>query len=180
MRTLKILIMILPLFFLLNLFKIEKAEAGYVRYVIRVKINNCELIIEDGNRQEIKRYLVAVPASIKPHYPLPLVGKLKSIELNPIWYPTAKTRAAYLKEKGVNLPVVVKPGDSRNAMGAAKFIFEFKNWKEPIRLHGTNEPSLIGRRVTRGCIRMHNLDILELAEIIKNSGEGEIKIIIEK
>jgi lipoprotein-anchoring transpeptidase ErfK/SrfK len=30
-------------------------------------------------------------------------------------------------------------------------------------IHGTNDPSSIGREVSRGCIRMHNADVLELS-----------------
>ncbi|MDQ0194871.1 L,D-transpeptidase [Paenibacillus wynnii] len=30
-------------------------------------------------------------------------------------------------------------------------------------IHGTNNPSSIGKRVSQGCIRMYNVDVLELA-----------------
>ncbi|RYM05656.1 L,D-transpeptidase [Sporolactobacillus sp. THM7-7] len=30
-------------------------------------------------------------------------------------------------------------------------------------IHGTNDPSSIGKRVSRGCIRMYNHDVLELS-----------------
>ncbi|CAM3416533.1 L,D-transpeptidase [Marinicrinis lubricantis] len=30
-------------------------------------------------------------------------------------------------------------------------------------IHGTNDPSSIGKRVSKGCIRMHNKDVLELS-----------------
>ncbi len=33
-------------------------------------------------------------------------------------------------------------------------------------IHGTNDPSSIGREVSRGCIRMYNTDVLQLAEIV--------------
>ena len=33
-------------------------------------------------------------------------------------------------------------------------------------IHGTNDPSSIGRAVSHGCIRMHNRDVLELARIV--------------
>ncbi|WP_018131561.1 L,D-transpeptidase [Effusibacillus pohliae] len=31
-------------------------------------------------------------------------------------------------------------------------------------IHGTNDPASIGKRVSHGCIRMHNKDVLELAK----------------
>lgn len=33
-------------------------------------------------------------------------------------------------------------------------------------IHGTNRPSSIGKRVSRGCIRMYNKDVLELAKLV--------------
>ncbi len=35
-------------------------------------------------------------------------------------------------------------------------------------IHGTNDPSSIGKAVSKGCIRMHNRDVLELARQIPN------------
>ncbi|MCF8564207.1 L,D-transpeptidase [Alicyclobacillus tolerans] len=33
-------------------------------------------------------------------------------------------------------------------------------------IHGTNNPSSIGKMVSKGCIRMHNRDVVELASLI--------------
>jgi lipoprotein-anchoring transpeptidase ErfK/SrfK len=33
-------------------------------------------------------------------------------------------------------------------------------------IHGTNDPSSIGREVSHGCIRMHNEDVLQLAALV--------------
>ncbi len=33
-------------------------------------------------------------------------------------------------------------------------------------IHGTNEPSSIGKPVSNGCIRMYNKDVIELSELI--------------
>jgi L,D-transpeptidase ErfK/SrfK len=35
-------------------------------------------------------------------------------------------------------------------------------------IHGTNDPSSIGKAVSKGCIRMHNQDVLELARQVPN------------
>jgi L,D-transpeptidase ErfK/SrfK len=35
-------------------------------------------------------------------------------------------------------------------------------------IHGTNDPSSIGKAVSKGCIRMHNKDVLELARTVPN------------
>ena len=33
-------------------------------------------------------------------------------------------------------------------------------------IHGTNEPQSIGEYVSKGCIRMHNSDVIELSKIV--------------
>ncbi|MFT4415591.1 L,D-transpeptidase family protein [Fredinandcohnia humi] len=38
--------------------------------------------------------------------------------------------------------------------------------KEHYGIHGTNDPNSIGKAVSRGCIRMHNRDVEELAAIV--------------
>jgi lipoprotein-anchoring transpeptidase ErfK/SrfK len=43
-------------------------------------------------------------------------------------------------------------------MGAAAMGLSRGNYA----IHGTNDPSSIGRFVSHGCIRMHNADVLDL------------------
>ncbi|MFG1733719.1 L,D-transpeptidase [Paenibacillus sp. 843] len=38
--------------------------------------------------------------------------------------------------------------------------------KPPYGIHGTNDPSSIGRSVSHGCIRMYNEDVMELASLV--------------
>ncbi|MBM7586217.1 lipoprotein-anchoring transpeptidase ErfK/SrfK [Bacillus pakistanensis] len=35
-------------------------------------------------------------------------------------------------------------------------------------IHGTNDPSSIGKAVSLGCVRMHNKDVLELGSLVPN------------
>lgn len=185
MRTLKIFLFLILFQFafsstlyasgILHPYLLERMLRPY-RYFLVVKIDQRIMILMDNKGKEISRYPIAVPALKKP-YPLPLIGTLKRIEFNPVWHPTLKTRAAYLKKKGVILPDFIKPNDPQNAMGKVKFVMEFIDLKEPIRIHGTNDPKSIGKRVSRGCIRMYNNDALSLAKILKNS---KLLVIFEK
>ena len=43
-----------------------------------------------------------------------------------------------------------------------------------IGIHGTDEPWLIGKAVSHGCVRMHNKDAVELAYIVPNGTPVEI------
>lgn len=40
--------------------------------------------------------------------------------------------------------------------------------KQHYGIHGTNDPSSIGKAVSKGCIRMYNRDVEELARIVPN------------
>jgi L,D-transpeptidase ErfK/SrfK len=42
-------------------------------------------------------------------------------------------------------------------------------------IHGTNDPSSIGKYVSKGCIRMHNKDVLQLASMVPNGTEVFIR-----
>jgi hypothetical protein len=42
-------------------------------------------------------------------------------------------------------------------------------------IHGTNNPSSIGKRVSQGCIRMYNADVLKLASMVSNGTRVTIR-----
>ncbi len=137
-------------------------------FLICVNFSDRHLYLIDDNGLIIKWYLVAIPR-FNPTY-LPAYGEVISIEKNPHWYPTPKTRQHYLEKYGVELPVKVEPDNPLNALGAAVINIKFDSPEvNPLfKIHGTNEPDSIGKKVTSGCIRLHNQDILELIAIIKD------------
>lgn len=71
---------------------------------------------------------------------------------NPTWYPTDRMR-----EEKPFLPAAVPPGPS-NPLGEYAL---YLGWPE-FRIHGSNKPWAIGRRVSSGCIRMYPEDIKQL------------------
>lgn len=68
---------------------------------------------------------------------------------NPTWYPTAGKRA-----DDPTIPAVVPPGPD-NPLGEFAL---YLGWPTYL-IHGTNKPDGVGRRVSRGCIRMYPEDI---------------------
>ncbi|SFA87675.1 Lipoprotein-anchoring transpeptidase ErfK/SrfK [Bacillus sp. cl95] len=42
-------------------------------------------------------------------------------------------------------------------------------------IHGTNNPSSIGKAVSKGCIRLYNKDVLELASLVPNGTSVTIR-----
>ncbi len=70
----------------------------------------------------------------------------------PDWYPPAEMIA-----RQPYLPRFVAGGES-NPLGARALYLG----NSAYRIHGTNQPSTIGRRVSSGCIRMVNEDVIDL------------------
>jgi lipoprotein-anchoring transpeptidase ErfK/SrfK len=54
------------------------------------------------------------------------------------------------------------------AMGVSGFSEQLPNWPEggQLGIHGTNDPSSVGKDVSHGCIRLYNEDILDLSEYV--------------
>ena len=80
------------------------------------------------------------------------------------WHGRAEVAEKFLKPAWRAPPSIrrhapIIPGGSRhNPMGAAVLGLDRGNYA----IHGTNNPSSVGRFVSHGCIRMHNADILDL------------------
>ncbi|GGC61861.1 hypothetical protein GCM10010994_20600 [Chelatococcus reniformis] len=73
----------------------------------------------------------------------------------PDWNPPAEMTARW--------PHVRKTaGGPGNPLGA-RALYLFQGNKDTLyRIHGTNEPEKIGRAVSSGCIRMSNIDVIDL------------------
>ena len=76
--------------------------------------------------------------------------------VNPSWCPTPRMR-----EEKPYLPAVVGPGPS-NPLGSHAL---YLGWPE-YRIHGTDKPWAIGRRVSSGCMRMYPEDIKALFNMV--------------
>ena len=74
-------------------------------------------------------------------------------KINPRWTPTASMR-----RENPQLPPYVKGGDPRNPLGVRALYLGSTLY----RIHGTDAPQLIGKSVSRGCIRMYNEDVVDL------------------
>jgi lipoprotein-anchoring transpeptidase ErfK/SrfK len=147
-------------------------------YLIRVDFSERKLFLVGDSGLIIATYPVAVPGFV-PNY-LPAYGIVTGIEKNPHWYPTERTRKHYLEAYGIELPKIVNPDDPLNAMGIAQIVIRFDDTMDVnplIRIHGTNDEDSVGKRVTSGCIRLHNKDILELIGLIEGR---QIRVIFDK
>jgi lipoprotein-anchoring transpeptidase ErfK/SrfK len=120
---------------------------------IVVWVSRNELELYDGFRLE-RTWDVA---TAKPGWTTPTgVWTIWDKRENPAWYNPA------LDSWGASLPAVV-PGGPGNPMGTRAIYIDAPGL---IRIHGTTDPSSIGRYASHGCIRMHNEEIEDLFERI--------------
>jgi lipoprotein-anchoring transpeptidase ErfK/SrfK len=170
MRAFKIL-------FLLIIFLSLPLQAMDYEYLIRVSISERKLYLIDTDAQAVAVYPVAIPNFIPND--LPFEGDVVKTEKNPRWYPTERGRLLYMQQHNEELPKIVEPGNPRNMMGAASIEIKFTTLgvNPLIRIHGTNDENSIGKKVTSGCIRLHNKDILALVDTIEGK---KTKVIFEK
>lgn len=129
-------------------------QSGQVLRVVKadfrilVDLAKFKLFLNSGDKV-IKKYSVA---SGKPETPTPL-GSYKVTEKlpNPVWYSTLDSGA---KE-------AIPPGDPRNELGT-----RWIGFKPAYGVHGTIYPSSIGKAESKGCIRMNNVDVEELYDLV--------------
>lgn len=104
-------------------------------------------LYEDGNRVETRPVAVG-----SPQWPTQ-TGEwtIKQVIFNPEWIPPDETWAEERQPR--------KPGDPKNPLGRAQLVYD-----PPRTIHGTDQPSSVGKNVSHGSIRMNNTDIVALAK----------------
>ena len=65
-----------------------------------------------------------------------------------------------------SLPATVSGGANSPLGSRGLYLYE-GNKDTQYRIHGTNEPESIGQAVSLGCIRMHNIDVIDLYNRVK-------------
>ena len=161
----------------------NKSLQDYEELIIEVDSNKNVMKLKSKfgkNTKELKTYNVS---TAKNGVKKPLgEGRISSISLNPVWYPTNDTRKSFEK-KGIILPNVVPPNHKYNYMGAAKLnLTHIVDGNQTYRIHGTLNQKSIGSKESAGCIRMRNSDVLELAKIVQDffetKGPSKVKVIL--
>ncbi|CAH0218431.1 Putative L,D-transpeptidase YkuD [Peribacillus simplex] len=140
---------ILSLLLMLSLWPLQvQAQPQSVKpgdpFIIINKANNKLAFIDDNEVKEI----------------LP-VGTGKSQELTPEGIFTVKVKAVNPYYRKKNIP----GGDPRNPLGSRWIGFDARYTDGRIYgIHGTNQPSSIGKYISNGCVRMHKSDVERLYE----------------
>lgn len=125
-------------------------------------------LVEGGNRA--REYVIAVGA---PGFAIDGDRYIISRKaLNPDWRPTQRM----LRENPTWLPFYA--GGPQNPMGSMALYLNNSSGATLYRIHGTNDPEMIGHEVSDGCIRLQNADALDLFErarvgaVVKISRDG--------
>jgi len=79
----------------------------------------------------------------------------------PAWRPPAEMIARERKKYGRELPAVMEGGPN-NPLGARALYLYQGNRDTLYRIHGTNNPTSIGKALSSGCIRMLNEEVIDL------------------
>lgn len=87
--------------------------------------------------------------------------RITAMTSNPAWYPPKSIREEHAAS-GDPLPTVVPPGPN-NPLGPYKISLGIPGYL----IHGSNKKFGIGMRVSHGCFRMLNHNVLELASRVK-------------
>lgn len=120
-----------------------KLKISTAHYSILVDKSQNNLILKADDRI-LKVYKVSTGINNStPIGTYKIVNKL----IDPVWYSAG---------------AVVPPGSPKNILGSRWLGLSLKGYG----IHGTIEPSSIGKQITAGCIRMHNKDVEELYIIV--------------
>lgn len=88
--------------------------------------------------------------------------KISQVVWNPEWIPPTDESWAEDEERKA-------PGAADNPLGRVQLVYD-----PPRTIHGTNEPSSIGKAVSHGSIRMRNADAIALAKrLMESAGVGK-------
>jgi lipoprotein-anchoring transpeptidase ErfK/SrfK len=124
-------------------------QDGYVPGTIVIKTNERRLYLMLGAGEAI-RYPVGVG---RAGMQWSGASYIDAKYVSPAWEPPPDIR-----RENPSLPAVIPGGSPHNPMGVAAMTLAGTAYA----IHGTNQPNLIGRFVSHGCIRMLNEDITDL------------------
>jgi lipoprotein-anchoring transpeptidase ErfK/SrfK len=121
---------------------------------IEVDLNARQLKVFKGG-QQIATHAVAVGSEKWPTEK----GEwtVKQVVWNPDWVPPDESWAEEREPR--------ESGDPKNPLGRAQLVYDL-----PRTIHGTNQPSSIGKAVSHGSIRLPNEVVVQLAQQVMEAG----------
>ncbi|HEX5727345.1 MAG TPA: L,D-transpeptidase family protein [Longimicrobiaceae bacterium] len=127
-------------------------------FSLLVDLSDRRLYVLSGD-EVVRTYPVAVGLE---SYPTPPGDyRIRRMEWNPSWRPPPSEWARDETPKG--------PGEPGNPMGRVKIFFREPDYY----IHGTGLTSSLGNARSHGCIRMRNIDAVDLARVVMIHGGSD-------
>ncbi len=146
---------------------VRKAE----KFTLTVDLSDRKLYVMDGD-EVMREFPVSIGTS---DYPTPQGSfRIRRMIWNPSWTPPASAWARDDEPQG--------PGAPGNPMGRVKIFFQEPDYY----IHGTGLTGSLGNARSHGCVRMRNIDAVELARMVmvnagvERDGDWYQKTIAEK
>lgn len=125
---------------------------------IKIDKNRLMLYLYKGQDTVLKSYPVSIGKGVGQKNPR--TDLITPTGIFKIWRVVEDATQLVFDPKWFN-----EPGEPQKGAYGAKLISFYNPWQ--ITIHGTNSPRSIGKRVTRGCVRLRNKDIIELCSYVK-------------
>ena len=124
-------------------------------FSLTIDLSDRRLYLLSGD-EVVKTYPVSVGLE---SYPTPTGNfSIRRLDWNPTWTPPPSEWARDKEPEEPNTP--------GNPMGRVKIFFQAPDYY----IHGTGLPSSLGNARSHGCVRMRNIDAVELARIVMANG----------
>jgi lipoprotein-anchoring transpeptidase ErfK/SrfK len=125
---------------------------------LRVDLSERMLYVMNGT-EVVRRYPVSVGQ--EGYRTPPGAFRIRRLVWNPDWRPP---RSGWARGKQPEAP-----GSPGNPMGRVKIFFSDPDYY----IHGTGVASSLGQARSHGCLRMRNIDAVELARLVMTNGGAE-------
>jgi lipoprotein-anchoring transpeptidase ErfK/SrfK len=137
---------------------IERGAERIENLALQVSVSERMLYVMSGD-EVVRRYPVSVG---KGSHPTPTGSfRIDRMIWNPGWVPPQSEWARGRTAKG--------PGEPGNPMGRIKIFFRAPDYY----IHGTGHASSLGEAASHGCIRMRDVDAIELGRLLMMNGGSD-------
>ena len=154
--------------------KVQKGDLNFERYQVEDETGQAPGTVVVDSKRNLLWYVLPNKQAIRygvstgrEAYGWTGNATVKRMAEWPTWMPPAD-----MVQRWPHLAPVVAMGGLKggpeNPLGArALYLYDEKGKDTLYRIHGTNEPEKIGRGVSSGCIRMRDIDVIDLYNRVK-------------
>ncbi|KJJ84110.1 ErfK/YbiS/YcfS/YnhG family protein [Candidatus Omnitrophus magneticus] len=143
--------------------KMNNLNSDVIRVGQKLKINSAVFSILVNKTQKI--LILKKNGNVVKTYPV-AVGKDNCTPAGVFNITDKMVKPAWTNQKGQ----IIQPDSKEYEIGERWMAISVKGYG----IHGTNDENVIGKAMTSGCVRMHNVDVIELYDIVPKGTAVEI------